>query len=367
MHTEQINIVITCDDDFIQHMGIMLISLLKNTTEPQNINIFFLDHGIKQQSKDSINRICSEYRAMIQFLEIDGNVFEDFYISHHINQVTYYRIIAPLTVPRDIKRVLYLDGDVIVEGDIKELFRIDLNNQVIGAIPDPYGIERIQELDIPNSKYFNAGILLIDVEKWNSKNLTKQLLDYIQNNNTLKYWDQDALNANLYDLWEELPLEWNYQTAIALNKEYSELSPKIIHYTEPQKPWQIFCRHPYSDRYYKYIEFSEWKLYNPIPDTIQQLLNEKEYEYFIFGTGELAKSFYTKVTDDKIIQGFIDNDSKRWGSNLFNNKFINSPNVINEFENIRILVCSSYFEEIKKQLESDYNKIENIDFFKVSY
>jgi len=362
---KKINIVVTSDDSYIQHLGCMLISLFNNAANPQLVHIYFLDHGVNTASRNSVINICSKYKAEVHFINIDPVIFENFYISGHVNQVSYYRILAPEILPNSIKRFIYLDSDLIISGDIESLYDTDLREQIIGAVLDPIGSERFSDLNISNKRYFNAGVLVVDIEKWKESDITVKTLDFIKNfTGELKFWDQDALNAVLFDSWSEVDISWNVQTSMFVGDEYRESVsvPQIIHYTSEKKPWNIICNHPFKEQYYVYLAQSEWKDFSPIPYEVRQLLKANK-KIAIFGTGELARAFFNLVDGEQVIC-FVDNNKSKQGT-LFLNKEVIAPNSLHQYRDCFIIVCSFYYEEIKVQLEG-LQYIEDSHFYKIS-
>ena len=88
---------------------------------------------------------------------IDKELFEGYKTGPHINYATYFRFFATAVV--ESEKVLYLDSDIIVTGDLSTLFEIDLKGYSIGAVDDVYAYEG-------RKSGFNAGVLLMDVAKW---------------------------------------------------------------------------------------------------------------------------------------------------------------------------------------------------------
>lgn len=353
-----INIVVTCDDKYIQHLSAMLVSVFENTKVANHINIFFLNHGIKENSKKDLGSLCDKYRAEIEFVDINKNIFEGFYVSNHINKVAYYRILAPLLLPEKVGKYIYLDIDIILNEDIQLLFNTSLANNIIAAVFDPYGEERYEDLDILDEGYFNSGVLVVDKVKWLEQGITDKVLNFIREQPKLKYHDQDALNYVLKNHWLRLDNEWNVQTSFfEIDNQYG-IAPKIIHYTSHRKPWNLLCYHPFKNMYYKYLGLTKWAAYKPIPVETQKVLSSDE-KVVIFGTGSIAEEFQHYLNKGQV-KYFLDNDKEKQGS-LFKGLIVKHPAEMN-LNNEIIIICSSYFKEIKNQLES-YGLIMNQDFY----
>ena len=119
------------------------------------------------------------------------------------------------------------------------------------------------------NRYFNAGLILFDTQKWNAQQITQKIRQFLIANPQVANQDQDALNAILNNRWQLLDPKYNVQSLITargqLNPEpYLEAltkkarqNPTMIHFTSWSKPWVRFGKwvHPWRDQYfwYKYI------------------------------------------------------------------------------------------------------------------
>jgi lipopolysaccharide biosynthesis glycosyltransferase len=152
----------------------------------------------------------------------------------------------------------------------------------------------------PAYGYFNAGILIMNTREWIKNDLTTKIFAFIRTHQSkLTFWDQDALNANLYDRWKCLPPKWNQQSALfegprkKLIEVYNEKEldeawndPAIIHYTGSSKPWDFLNLHPYRKAYFTYLRKTPWKNYTypnvtllkRIQKIVMQLIGVKQFQ-----------------------------------------------------------------------------------------
>ncbi len=272
-----IEIVTACDDNYVQHLCVMLCSLLENTAERENININIIDGEINQSNKNKlIDCIIKRYKKKINFLSINKNVYEKFPISHHFTHTIYYRISIPSLFDLSIEKVLYLDADMVIKDDIKKLWDIDISNFYVAAVEALSCTERYTDLNMPEgSLYFCSGLLLINLTKWRKSNITKKIIDFIENNqDKIQMWDQDSLNSILCGNWLPLSLIWNQQTYFFDDDFYKKFRhrqdfmeardrPSIIHYTSSHKPWHYISIHPYKEEYFRYLALTPWKDFKP--------------------------------------------------------------------------------------------------------
>lgn len=271
-----IEIITACDDNYIQHLSVMLCSLLENTVQKHNINISVIDGGINSANQAKLsNFIQDNYKIGIKYLKINPQVYGDFQISYHFTHTIYYRISIPSLLPPNISKALYLDCDLIVKDDIEKLWSYELDEYSLAAVESiNIDIKHLHGI-MPNiTSYFNSGVLLINLSKWRENDITKKVIQFIQNHQKqIIWWDQDSLNAILYDKWFSLPLKWNQQTNffeinIQNSNRKNELveainNPSIIHYTGFHKPWEYIDNHPFKNEYYTYLSLTPWKDYKP--------------------------------------------------------------------------------------------------------
>ncbi|MHC5729689.1 MAG: glycosyltransferase family 8 protein, partial [Nostoc sp.] len=195
-------------------------------------------------------------------------------MSSTITTAAYYRLLIPQLLPKQFHKAIYIDSDVIVQGNIEGLWNIDIGEyyllaaQDLGApyVSSPRGLINYQELGIsPESKYFNSGVLVMNLKKWREDQIFEKVIEYLTINKQYVRWhDQDALNAILAGKWGELEPGWNqmpylfqyssWQDSPFTEDVFNQLinNPDIIHFSSRDKPWQNSCKHPYKDLFFQY-------------------------------------------------------------------------------------------------------------------
>ncbi|MBP1933014.1 glycosyltransferase family 8 protein [Ammoniphilus resinae] len=248
-----INIVTAANDRYAGHLAVMLYSLLKNKISPLPVTIYIIDSQISSQNKSLLNNTVEKFDSKIIYLTINSTIYERFKTFKHISKETYYRISIPDLLDRDIEKAIYLDSDLVVVEDITALWNHTIDSFFIGAVKDA-GLKRSRnsELFIPkNSNYFNAGVLILNLNKWREFNITNKIINFIKDNSErIVYPIQDPMNAILHDQWLILDKRWNYQPY--LHKRNPQIKPAIIHYCGPKKPWNSW--HPLRHYYLEYAD-----------------------------------------------------------------------------------------------------------------
>jgi lipopolysaccharide biosynthesis glycosyltransferase len=162
-----------------------------------------------------------------------------------------------------LKKILYLDCDIVVIKDISKLYAMDIDNYSFAAVPQ-YGDHRLQDLHLPvGTKYFNSGIMLINMEWRRTSHMTKKILTFIKKSpEILMYHDQDAMNALMRDTRLPLSSKYNYMTSVLESHliDYKKVRKDIaiIHYTR-LKPWNYLCVNPLKKDYFYYLAKTPWK------------------------------------------------------------------------------------------------------------
>lgn len=284
------NIVLATDDNYVQHCCSTMVSVL---THNDNVHFFILTEGLKDENRKLMSNFVNSNGGQIDYCVVDSSVVSQFPMPKeggtHISIATYYRLFVDILLPGNIKKVLYLDCDIIVTSSLIPLYSIDMQNYAIGAVYQNYnkGIDAdLLRLGIPNKEgYFNAGVLMINLEYWRKNDTREKLIQFIKHNFTkIKQHDQDVLNAVLWSKTIPLSNTWNYQYSFKV-KHHEEFpskvkyvlpleDPAVIHYVSVPKPWEWGCGHIFVKEYYKYLEMTPFRGWKP-------KFNWKRYKEYI--------------------------------------------------------------------------------------
>ncbi|WP_420348107.1 glycosyltransferase family 8 protein [Pelagibius sp.] len=275
MTNAPIKLVFGVDGSYSQHLAVTLVSLLENN--PANaFDILAITLNMGGEDEAKLQRIVAgNSRVSLRFQPFDIERYRHFRTDNHISHASYLRIFIPEILPADVERVLYLDCDLVVQADLAPLWASDLGGRTIGAVHNPFFVRHGDLAMSPGADYFNAGVLLMDLARWRRLGATERLVRFIETHHAHLYaHDQDALNAVFEGDITELPPHWNFQTAMlwcepeALSMSYRAfrellLTPGIIHYTTPSKPWHFQNTHPHKDVYYQYLAKTPYHDFRP--------------------------------------------------------------------------------------------------------
>lgn len=255
---EKLEIVTGVSRNFFNPLSVMLTSLVYNNLN--NIIVFNILHDdFIEEDILKFESLFAKYQNLeIKFHYVSDELVKDLPLLQHFKISTYFRILAP-SIFKEKDKLLYLDADIIVDGDILELWNTDITAYILAAVREESITALDKRLKMPkNYKYFNAGIVLLNAKKIRAEHKFEEVIKYLKDyRDEILYLDQDALNAVLFDEWLEIDEKWNYHNTFVLKRgmkseNVSIDEPVIIHYTGPLKPWHAESDHVLRHKYQKY-------------------------------------------------------------------------------------------------------------------
>lgn len=229
-----INIAYGIDDNYARCMATSIASFCINNKD-KNFCFYIVASDLSDKTKIKLKVLAKDYNINIIIYEINKDFFRDMPIIHEISLATYFRILLPNLV-LNVDKLYYIDADIICLKDADSFFCINLEDNIIAAVPDSEKMnnKRNKALNLGQHIYFNAGILIIDIEKWNNNKISDKILTVINKyKNIIKYEDQDALNIVLSKKVKYISKIFNCITLSDVdNKEII-----LLHFANHPKPW----------------------------------------------------------------------------------------------------------------------------------
>ena len=281
----QLNVLFSADDNYAQHLGAAVYSLLATNMDFEKINIFVVDNEISEDNKEKlfevVNLFCNANMTLLDFLSLKEKLSLN--MPWHISISAYARLFVSELLPRKVKKILYLDCDMIVQDSLTGLWNTDFQGNVLAAVQDVVGDSIKTSVGLsPEQQYFNSGMLLIDIDEWNRQNIGAKCLEFIEiRKGSVVHHDQGVLNGVLKNCWRKVDIKYNLMTIHyffnlhQINKYYRNHSdfyseeeitqaknkPTIIHYTPSftTRPWVKNCKHPLIDKYWEALANTPWK------------------------------------------------------------------------------------------------------------
>lgn len=281
-----INILCATDDNYVPYCGIMLTSVFENNKNLEIDVYILIDKHLSSNNCRRIEKLSRNYHQKIHLVMVDNSFVAQFPTKgmSYWSVAMYYRMYAAELLPSSIDVILYLDCDIIVNGSIKSLFEIDMEDAAIASVCDIYNFstECSERLGYPaEGGYFNSGVLLMNLTYWREHRIGEKCLEYLKNNyNSLLANDQDVLNAVLWNKKIDLPLTYNYQLQFLSDYFFNLQTPSmkqnildtfenpiVIHYAYYIKPWSVmYYMLPFASIWKHYKKISLWsRICNTLP------------------------------------------------------------------------------------------------------
>ena len=244
-----IPVFFTLDDNYIPFFAVALQSLVDNSNKENRyeINVLYTKNGISKENQTKIKNKYEKDNFIIEFVDVNSKLEEiqdKLYTRDYYSNATYYRLLIPDLYP-NYDKAIYLDSDMAILVDVATLYNIDLEENLIAAVPDgavqaipPFQeyVEKVVGLADYNN-YFNAGMLLMNLEQLRKYKFQEKFLYMLE---TLKFavaQDQDYLNRICKGRVKILDGSWN--TMPGGIQEENRNNINIIHYNLSYKPWHF--------------------------------------------------------------------------------------------------------------------------------
>lgn len=254
---ESINIVFGVDKNFAPHMAATIASIVRNAPDAE-LRFLVLNTGIEKEQQTDVETVAPSARFI--WIEVSDDDVPHFADREHFTRAILFRLGLETLAPPDWRRVIYLDSDIILLRDIRELWQVDLGGlplaAVVDVLVDAGKFAQRWQLPPSNIHYFNSGVLVIDLDVVRTENLFSKAIEFVaQNGSELLYSDQDALNYAVWARWRPLDLIWNVQrdvvyagttTALPEDRRLNGRMPALVHFTSEVKPWALERFHPWA-------------------------------------------------------------------------------------------------------------------------
>lgn len=388
--TEEINILFTIDENYIFPMIVAMLSIRSNQKQGHYTFAIIATRITLDKIKEQIGSLkIWDENISFKVVVVDEEVFNDAKVfSTHISKTAFFRLLACELLP-EWNKCLYLDPDILVLGDLMELYSYDIENFYLGAIcefVDKYRFNHFWSLkselvDKPGD-YFNSGILLMNLRKMRADGLSSIFLSHLTNE--YKSEDQDILNVCCKDSIRYLPLKYNlpyrylkrasmiYNRCICEEEiQEADENPCIIHFLGANgKPWLV-----------SWIKAADlwWKFADEISNNSMYLLTRKncveqekkwQWNYFkeivkkrkwiIWGYTDYSRKLFDNLEGIAEVVGFCDSNPGKQ-KEQYKGKRIASPDELRTKDEYGIIIANQSAKRgIRENLKNKGFKDENI-------
>jgi lipopolysaccharide biosynthesis glycosyltransferase len=260
--SEVVNVAFGVDSNYVSHMSAVIASVVRAAPDAL-FHFIVLSENVAPERRAKAEAVAPG--ARFTWVELGADDIPGFSaIEGHHDRSMLFRLGLERLAPAECKRIIYLDADIIVMGDLRELWVKDLGEHAIGAVADswtkPDEFAQLWGLTPETNYYFNSGIMLIDLERVRRERLFTKTLEFTAANpGKLQFGDQDALNCVIWGQWTPIGTEWNVQAIhiapwhvmhLPEHQRFTGIKPRIVHFTGKEKPWIKGMFHPWAWLYW---------------------------------------------------------------------------------------------------------------------
>lgn len=381
MIRNKIPVVFGLDKKYILPAFVVIASILEHSNELYQF-YFITAEDISEKVEEFTLALQTKYNNFNIFVKnVNIDLFENVKIyNHHLSIAAYFRLLIPNILCKSDK-CIYLDCDILVNGDLAELFQVDLENNYLAGVKDCHIIEKGIKREahqkllglLSMDKYVNSGVLVMNLKKMRDNNIVGLFLEQMKEENWFE--DQDVLNRCCYPDIKILPLRYNLfhfytdkniHFLYSLEYERGDFNfdkPFIIHMGGIWKPWNS-KKVRYADTWWKYAnvftntcDYLEYEKNSQEKDCVcrlfQVLEKNKEHPFVICGFSENGKQLcemmiakgYTNIVS------FVDNDKTKWNKKYREIPVNSIEYILKQFHDVFWVVSNQVsFNEVWNQL-----------------
>ena len=287
-----ISVVLITDSNYVVPTAVTIKSILVNADNP--VEIYVLGVGISNKNAKSLERAgANVIRTDVKLPQFDGR-------HPHVSAAALLKFDLPnIFAAKD--KILYLDTDMIILGDLGKLFNTDLGKHYAAVVKDMAAVRDNHATKLGHKDYFNSGMMLLNLAKMRVDEISQKLIDYKLNKDVGHFMDQDCLNAVFNENVIYVSPIYNWMAPNQSNYTVQEIkdfynidfdltlnNAVVVHLTNRQKVWNYVnvLGHDLWMQYYKKSIFKHKKIiffdvgYKPI---IGWVKNDNAAKFFLLG------------------------------------------------------------------------------------
>lgn len=277
------NILYTCDDNYVWLMGISMISLFEANKTIVEINVFLLGDAISNENRRALEQIANSYNRMVYIIDVPDLDIPESLCTQRWPKSAYTRLFSGQLVPQEIDKIIYLDCDTIIIDNLEELWDFEISSYTVCGVKDCIGGNYKKNIGMDAKEpYINAGVLLINLSELRKHSIGNEIGEFLKRySKIMNYSDQDVLNGIFHREIGIIPAKYNVMTLLYIF-EYKEIltirrpnnyytvseidrakeNPILVHFTTCMtsvRPWFKGSEHSYAKEFLKFKEMSPWK------------------------------------------------------------------------------------------------------------
>jgi lipopolysaccharide biosynthesis glycosyltransferase len=276
MHPEPIVVACSADRAYALPLAVMLRSAGVNLDPRRTLDVYVVDGGLGNEMRMRILASLPQ-QITLHWVAPERNAFIDLPLWGRMTINTYDKLTIAQSLPKSVRRTLWLDSDLLVLADLTALWDLKLCEYSVLAVPDVlvgklggrFGVAGYRELGMDgDAEYFNAGVMSLDLERWRKDEVASGALEYLKRHRRRVYfWEQEALNVVLFGKWGRLDSRWNCNPTLVnlvrRNAARDDEVPWIVHFSGSLKPWNFAARSYTQNLFYRYLDQTAWAGWRP--------------------------------------------------------------------------------------------------------
>ncbi|MGQ5287800.1 glycosyltransferase family 8 protein [Pectobacterium actinidiae] len=287
-----LNVAYGIDKNYAMGCGISIVSILINNNIDFTFHVFSDDFD--DEFIEKLNILSEKFKTKIVLYKIDSEMLKTLPCTDIWSHAMYFRLLAFSHLSDKISNLLYLDADVMCKGSLAQLHNLNIAPHVAAVIRDlpetqKKSASRLKVAAL-EGKYFNSGVLFVNLTIWNELNLTQKIFDKLRaGEESIQYPDQDVMNFLLHDNVTFLPREYNTIYSIknelkdSSHQKYNEIIKNntiLIHYTGVTKPWHKWGNYPSTSYFQRALLASPWSI-EDLKDAETFVEMKKRYKHLL--------------------------------------------------------------------------------------
>lgn len=311
MSSEIYHIGFGVNDKYVKYAGVLMTNIvLKHLGQP--IYFHIACDGIYDIDRKRLTYFTNLYRNVKVFIydcreRLDRLNSISKNTAPNLHRAVLLRLLLPVVVPKEVKRLLYMDVDILCVERLDSLWKLDMKNFSVAGLLHSRHKMKAKEWNLTQDKFLCGGFLYINVPLWNERNITERALEnYQKYSEKMRAIEEDALNCVLDGDFLEISNKFCYRV-LPNNPLNIKLEEGIItmHFEEETKPWTNGCLPEFKKMYWNYVEQSLWNDITSVePVTVKSA--------FLAGTtAELEKDYkgatkYYRAVAIRLIEYFLE-------------------------------------------------------------
>ena len=282
----KISIAYAPDNNYVNQTIVSMTSAIENNKEHE-IEFIIIYSNLSDKNIEKLqtlqNNAEKTSQVKLRLLQVDESMFKDLPVAHWLTVQAWFRTKLPELCP-DLDKVLYLDCDTLILGDLQELFSTDIGENFLAGVKDVWGVDKyVKELSMKSNVYVNTGMVLFNTKYCRQEKFFDKIVEFTVNNPKLIHFsDQDSVNkvvdekkVILHPKFDYMDTWWKggyYEFEGKEEQEYLEAAenPVIVHLTG-LKPAFKGCGNKFKDKWWEYA-----KLTSIYPELVEDYENSKE-------------------------------------------------------------------------------------------